>query len=60
MLRNIKMTHLKRETRQQNYQGEGFEVLTAMKFEVVVFWVVMPFGGPCCLHLQGEVSWPWN
>jgi hypothetical protein len=39
------------------------EVLKAMKIEVVVFWVVTPsinvvgyqsFGGPCCLHLQGE------
>jgi len=33
--------------------------------EVGIFWVVMPssaevgyhhFGGPCCLHLQGEVK----
>jgi hypothetical protein len=36
-----------------------------MKIQDVVFWVVMPcsdvvgyqcFGGPCCLHLQGEVN----
>jgi hypothetical protein len=40
-----------------------FEILTAVKTDVEVFWVVMPcsvvggyhrFGGPCCLHLQGE------
>jgi hypothetical protein len=36
--------------------------------QVVVFWVMTPcsdvvgyhrFGGPCCLHLQGEVSGAW-
>jgi hypothetical protein len=41
-----------------------FEVFTAMNIQVVVFWVVTPcsdvigyqrFGGPCCLHRQGEV-----
>jgi hypothetical protein len=41
-----------------------FEVFTAMKIQVMVFWVVMlctvtvgyqHFRGPCCLHLQGEV-----
>jgi hypothetical protein len=34
-------------------------------FQVEIFWVVMPcsvvvgcqrFGGPCCLHLHGEVT----
>jgi len=36
-----------------------------MNIQATVFWVAMPcndgvrfqcFGGPCCLHLQGEVS----
>jgi len=40
------------------------EVLTAVKIKVKVFWAATPcnvvvghqrFGGPCCLHLQGEV-----
>jgi hypothetical protein len=40
----------------------------AMMIQVVVFWVMTPcsdvvgyqrFGGPCCLHLQGEVSEAW-
>jgi hypothetical protein len=42
-----------------------FEVFTAVKIEVKVFWVVMlcsvagghhHTGGPCCLYLQGEVK----
>jgi len=42
-----------------------FEVFTAMKIQIVVFWVVMPcsdvvgyrrFGGPCCLHLHHSSS----
>jgi hypothetical protein len=40
-----------------------FEVFTAVKIQFEVFWVLTPssvvgyqrFGGPCCLHLQGEV-----
>jgi len=37
--------------------------------EDLAFWVVMPhsdvvgyqhFRGPCCLHLQGEMSWAWK
>jgi len=40
----------------------------AVMFQVEVFWAVTPcsivvgyqrFGGPCCLHLQGEVSGSW-
>jgi hypothetical protein len=40
-----------------------FEIFTAVKIQVQVFWFVTPsgivggyrcFGGPCCLHLQGE------
>jgi hypothetical protein len=43
----------------------GFEIFTALKIQVEVFWVVMPysvvvghqhFREPCCLHLQGEVK----
>jgi hypothetical protein len=39
-----------------------FEVFTAVKIQIEVFWVVTPcsvvlgyrrFGGPYCLHLQG-------
>jgi len=39
----------------------GFEVFTAVKTQVEVFWIVMPcnvvighqcFRGPCCLYLQ--------
>jgi len=34
-----------------------FEVFTAVKIQVVVFWVVTPyFRGPCCLHLQGGIK----
>jgi hypothetical protein len=42
-----------------------FDVFTAVKIQVNVFWVVTPysdvvehqcFGGPCCLHLQGEMT----
>jgi hypothetical protein len=42
-----------------------FEAYMAMMVQVDVFWVVPPcsvvvggqrFGGPCCLHLQGEAS----
>jgi hypothetical protein len=41
----------------------GFEVLTAVSMKMAVFWVVAPcslvevyqrFGGPCCLHHQGD------
>jgi hypothetical protein len=41
--------------------GERFEIFTAMKIQIVIFWVVTPcsnmvgyqrFGGPCCFHLQ--------
>jgi hypothetical protein len=44
-----------------------FEVFTAVIFHVEVFWVVTPcnvvlgyqrFGGPCCVHLQGESGSP--
>jgi hypothetical protein len=44
------------------------EVVTAMKIQVTVFWVTTPcsvvvgyqrFGGPCCLHLQGDVIEAW-
>jgi hypothetical protein len=40
-----------------------FEVFTAVKMQVEVFWVVTSrsvvvgyqrFGGPCCLHLHGN------
>jgi hypothetical protein len=43
----------------------SFEVFTAVMFQVDVFWVMtlcsvvvgyQRFGGPCCLHLQGEVD----
>jgi hypothetical protein len=42
-----------------------FEVFTTIEIQVQFFWVVTPcsvvvgyqrFGGPCCLHLQGEVT----
>jgi hypothetical protein len=45
-----------------------FQAFTTMKILVEVFWVVTPcsfavwyqcFGGPCCLHLQGE-AWRWR
>jgi hypothetical protein len=51
------------ETKQQG--DVRFEVFIAVKIQVEVFWVVMVcsvrvgyqcFGGPCCLHLHGEVS----
>jgi hypothetical protein len=44
------------------YQAARFAVLTALKIEFAVFWVVAPcsvifgykrFGRLCCLHLQG-------
>jgi hypothetical protein len=45
------------------------EVFTAVKIHVQVFWVVTLcsvvgyhcFGGPYCLHLEGEVlgAWKW-
>jgi len=47
-----------------NANRTGFEVFTAVKIQVCVFWVVTPcgvaveyrrFGGSCCLHLQGSV-----
>jgi hypothetical protein len=40
-----------------------FEIFTAMKVQVEVFWVMTPcsvavgcqrFGGTCCLHVHGE------
>jgi hypothetical protein len=43
--------------------GARLEIFTAMKVQVKEICVVMPcsdvggyqrFGGPCCLHLQGE------
>jgi hypothetical protein len=43
----------------------GFEVLTAARMEMAVFWVVAPcslievyqsFKGTCCLHYQGDVE----
>jgi len=43
--------------------GTRFHVPKATKILVAVFWVATPrsdevgyqsFGGPCCLHLQGE------
>jgi hypothetical protein len=43
----------------------SFEAFTAMMFQEEVFWVLTPcgvvvrhqrFGGPCFLHLQGEVT----
>jgi hypothetical protein len=42
-----------------------FEAFTTVKFQVEIFWVLTPcsfvvryksFGGPFCLHLQGEVK----
>jgi hypothetical protein len=47
------------------YSKLRFEVFTVVKFEVEVFWYVAScsdmvryqrFGGPCCLHLRGEVK----
>jgi len=41
------------------------DVFTVVKIQLKAFWVVTPwsvlvqyhcFGGPCCLHLQGEVN----
>jgi hypothetical protein len=41
------------------------DMITAVEVRVEVFCVVMPcivevgyqcFGGPCCLHLQGEIN----
>jgi len=36
--------------------GMTSEVLTAVKIQIEVFWVLTPcsVGEPCCLHLQGE------
>jgi len=43
-----------------------FEVITAVKIQIKVFWVVTPcsvavryqyFIGPCCCHLQSEVNY---
>jgi len=43
----------------------SFVVFTAVKIQIEVFWVVMPYsvavgyqnlGGSCCLHLQCEVT----
>jgi len=40
-----------------------FEIFTAVRIQTVVFWAATPsgvvvgyqrFGGPCCLHFQGE------
>jgi hypothetical protein len=42
-----------------------YDVFTAVKIQVEVFWVVTPccvviayqrFGGPCCLQLQGDAQ----
>jgi len=42
-----------------------FEVFTVVKIHIEVFWIVTScsvvvgyqnFGGPCCLHLQDEVT----
>jgi hypothetical protein len=44
---------------------EIFEVFTAVKIQVEVFWTMAPcsdmaryqrFRGICCIHLQGEVT----
>jgi hypothetical protein len=41
----------------------GFELLTAVRTKMAVFWIVAPcslaevyqrFRGPCCLHHQGR------
>jgi hypothetical protein len=45
-------------------QVEKFEIFTAVKIQVKVFWVVMPCSivvgyqcfRPCCLNLQGDVG----
>jgi hypothetical protein len=48
-----------------NLQEASFKALTAVMFQVEIFWVVTPcsavvgyrrFGGPCYLHLEGEDS----
>jgi len=50
-----------------NSEDVRFEVFMVVKIQVKVFWVVMlcsvvvgyqHFGGPCCLHLQGETLIP--
>jgi hypothetical protein len=46
----------------------SLEIFTAMKIQFLVFWVMTPcvnvvgncFGGPCGLHLQGEVNSPFH
>jgi hypothetical protein len=47
----------------RTFLNVGFEVLTAVSAKMAVFWVValcslvevyQRFGGPCCLHLQGD------
>jgi hypothetical protein len=52
-------------TKTQTTYIERFKVFTTVKILVEVFWVVTPcsvvvgyqrFGGPFCLHLQGEVE----
>jgi hypothetical protein len=49
------------ESKTINGNYARFEVFTAIKIEVMVFWVLMPcsvvvgyqrFGAPCCLHLH--------
>jgi len=46
-----------------------FEVFTAVKILVEVFWVLTPcgvavgyqcFGGPCCLHFQEALNLCWT
>jgi hypothetical protein len=48
-----------------NFENSTFRVFTAMKIPYVVFLFATPcsivigyerFGGPCCLHLQGEIK----
>jgi len=42
------------------------EVFTALKIQVLTFWVVILctdaecFGGLCCLNLHGEMSGAWK
>jgi hypothetical protein len=47
----------------EKIQGTRFEVFTAVKIQITVFWFMTPCSvvvryeylrGPCCLHLQGE------
>jgi hypothetical protein len=63
---NLDSRQLTMSKEQQDFPTVHFverrHVFKEMKTEVVVFWVETPcsdvryqsFGGPCCLHLQGE------